>query len=145
MDIPEPLVDQRYCVLTTQGRVTGRRHTAELWFVPAEGGVFLMSGSGGLTQWCLNLQAEEQGVVRIGDRSWLARAAFLTVDDPDREQALATFAAKYLDASPDRASDGPARRDPGSGRSRTSGEVSGRLAAWRRAATVVHMVLTREL
>lgn len=121
MELPEELRTQRYCVLATQGRVTGRRHSAELWFVPAEGGVWLMSGSGGLTQWCLNLQAEEQGVVRIGDRSWLGRAAFLASDDEERDDALEAFHAKYDPPDQDR------------------------LAPWLRDATVVHMVFTREL
>ena len=91
MNLPDELADERYCYLSTQGRVTGRRHTAELWFVPTEGGVYLMSGSGGLTQWCLNLQQEEQGVLRVGHRSWLARVAFLTEHDPDRIEALEAF------------------------------------------------------
>lgn len=121
MEVPEDLRSQRYCYLSTQGRVTGRRHTAELWFVPEEGGVYLMSGSGGLTQWCLNLQAEEQGVVRIDDRSWLARVAFLAHDDPDRTRALEEFHDKY----------DPPGKD--------------RLDPWLRAATVVHLVFTREL
>lgn len=120
-EVPEELRDERYCYLSTQGRVTGRRHTAELWFIPTEGGVFLMSGSGGLTQWCLNLQSEEQGVVRIGDRSWLGRAAFLSRDDDTRDAALEAFHEKY---------------DP---------EGKDRLEPWRRAATVVHMVFTREV
>ena len=81
MDVPDELRSERYCYLTTEGRVTGRRHTAELWFIPTEGGVFLMSGSGGLTQWCLNLQAEERGSIRIDGRTWFARAAFLPMDD----------------------------------------------------------------
>lgn len=120
MEIPEPLADERYCVLSTQGRVTGRRHSAELWFVPTEGGALLMSGSGGLTQWCLNLQAEEQGVVRIGEQAWLARAAFLR-DDDERADALEAFHAKY--------------------------DVGGtdRLSAWLRSATVVQMVFVREV
>jgi deazaflavin-dependent oxidoreductase (nitroreductase family) len=121
MELPDDLRDERYCVLTTQGRVTGRRHSAELWFVPAEGGVWLMSGSGGLTQWCLNLQAEEQGVLRIGDHSWLGRAAFLTDDDAERDEALAGFHDKY----------DPPGKD--------------RLPPWLRNATVVHLVFTREL
>lgn len=121
MNVPEELSGQRYCYLTTQGRVTGRRHTAELWFVPEEGGVYLMSGSGGLTQWCLNLQAEEQGVLRIGDRSWLARVSFLSDDDPARAEALAAFHDRY----------DPPGKD--------------RLEGWLRDATVVHLVFTREL
>jgi hypothetical protein len=121
VELPEDLASERYCVLTTQGRVTGRRHTAELWFVPAPGGVHLMSGSGGLTSWCLNLQSEEQGVLRVGARSWLARAAFLDPDAPERPAVLEAFQERY-----DR--DEPGRR-----------------AAWLRNATVVHMVFTREL
>jgi hypothetical protein len=121
MEIPPELQDERYCLLSTQGRVTGRRHTAELWFVPSEGGVHLMSGSGGLTQWCLNLQAEEQGVLRVGDRAWLGRASFLDRDDPARDHALVRFHDKY---------------DP---------EGKDRTVPWLRNATVVQMVLTHEL
>lgn len=115
------LPDARYCVLTTHGRVTGRRHTAELWFLPAEGGVWMMSGSGGLTSWCLNLSTEGQGVVRIGDRSWLARASVLQDDASERDAVLAGFEAKYP-------TDGPERMD-----------------YWQRHATVLHLVFVREL
>jgi hypothetical protein len=121
MEIPADLQAEHYCLLTTQGRVTGRRHTAELWFIPTEGGVYLMSGSGGLTQWCLNLQAEEQGVLRVADGTWLGRAAFLGQDDPHRAEALERFHAKY---------------DP-DGKDRT--------VPWMRNATVVQLVLTHEL
>lgn len=121
MQLPDELVDERYCYLTTTQRVTARRHTAELWFVPAEGGVYLFSGSGGLTTWCLNLQADEQGVLRIGERSWLARAAFLHEEDPRREEALRAFHHEY----------DPAGKD--------------RTAAWMRNAAVAHLVLVREL
>lgn len=121
MQLPDELVDERYCYLTTTQRVTARRHTAELWFVPAEGGVYLFSGSGGLTTWCLNLQADEQGVLRIGERSWLARAAFLREEDPRRDDALRAFHDKY---------------DP-TGKDRTG--------SWRRSAAVAHLVFVREL
>ena len=118
---PEDLEDVRYCVLATQARMGGRRHSAELWFLPTEGGVYLMSGSGGLTQWCLNLQSEDQGVVRIGGRSWLARASFLHRDDPDRARVLDEFHHRY----------DPPGKD--------------RRGAWLRDATVVQMVFVREV
>jgi hypothetical protein len=121
VDIPPELLAAHYCLFSTQGRVTGRRHTAELWFVPAEGGVYLMSGSGGLTQWCLNLQVEEQGVLRIEDRSWLARGSFFAHDDPERASALERFHERYDPPGKD-------RRSP-----------------WLRNATVAHLVLTHEL
>lgn len=94
VDVETSELVERHCWLTTTGRVTGRRHTAELRFVPADGGVFLLSGSGGLRQWCLDLVAEEQAVVRIGDRRFHARAA--QVANPDtRTAALALFRDKY--------------------------------------------------
>ncbi|HEX2028809.1 MAG TPA: nitroreductase/quinone reductase family protein [Nitriliruptorales bacterium] len=120
-ELPEELHGERYCYLTTTQRVTGRRHTAELWFVPAQGGVYLFSGSGGLTTWCLNLQADEQGVLRIDGRSWLARAAFLPEDDERRIAALQVFHDKY--------------DPPGKDRTRP----------WIRNAAVAHLVLVREL
>jgi hypothetical protein len=120
VDVPDDLRDERYCALSTQGRVTGRRHTAELWFIPCEGGVALMSGSGGLTQWWLNLQVDERGVVRIGDRSWLGRAAIVD-DDTERAALLGRFHDKY----------DPPGKD--------------RLQPWLRNATVVQLVFTREL
>ncbi len=105
VDVDTSTLDQPLCWLTTTGRVTARRHTTELRFVPADGGVFLMSGSGGLRQWCLDLVAEEQAVVRIGDHRYQARAA--QVVDPDvRAAALELFDDKY-----DGAPGGRGRRD----------------------------------
>lgn len=121
MNLPAELASERYAYLSTQARVTGRRHTAELWFVPADGGVYLMSGSGGLTQWCMNLQAEEQGVLRVGGRSWLARVTFLSRDDAEREDVLQAFHDRY----------DPPGKD--------------RLDPWRRDAAVVQLVFTREI
>ena len=120
MEIPEELRQQRYCLLSTQARVTGRRHTAELWFLPTDGGVHLMSGSGGLTTWCRNLELEEQGVLRVADRSWLVRASRVD-DDLERERILLAFHANY---------------DP-PGKDRTG--------PWLRDAVVLQLVLTREL
>ena len=121
MELPEELAAERYCVFSTSGRLHGRRHSAELWFVPAAGGVYLMSGSGGLTQWCFNLEAEHQGVLRVGDRTWLARGAFLDRDDPSRAPALDAFHERYDPSGLD-------RRD-----------------AWMRNAAVAHLVFVREL
>jgi hypothetical protein len=121
VELPESALDHRYCLLTTRTRVSDRSHTAELWFVPAPGGAHLMSGSGGLTNWFLNLQAEEEGVLRIGTNSWLVRAAFLAEDDPLRAEALHRFHERY----------DPPGKD--------------RLPAWLRDAVVAHLVLVRAL
>lgn len=109
-----------YCQLTTTQRVTARRHTAELRFVPAEGGVHLISTSG-LSTWALNLQSDHQAVVEIEGRSWLGRAAFVDADDPRREAIRAAFERRYGDVDDDR-SDG-----------------------WSDEVVVAHFVFTREL
>lgn len=119
MELPESALGDRYCRLTTRTRISDRSHTAELWFVPAPGGAYLMSGSGGLTNWFLNLQAEEEGVLRIGDLAWQVRASFPGRDDPEREEALRAFHARY---------------DTGG---------TNRLGAWLRDAVVAHLVLVR--
>ena len=119
MELPAAALEHRYCLLTTRAR--SRAHTAELWFVPAPGGVHLMSGSGGLTSWCLALQAEEEGVLRIGPWSWQVRAAFLATDDPARTAALEAFHARYDPPGVDR------------------------LGPWLRDAVVAHLVLVRSL
>lgn len=111
---------QRYCRVTIAGRVTARRRTSELWFVPASGGVMLMSGSGGLTQWCMDLEREEQAVLRVGEQSFHVRAAQV-VDDQVRARALELFHDKY---------------DAGR---------SSRLPAWLDNAVVFRAVITREL
>ena len=121
MELPDVALTRRYCLLTTRTRISDRSHTAELWFVPAPGGAYLMSGSGGLTSWFLNLQTEEEGVLRIGDDGWRVRASFPGRDDPEREAALRAFHERY-----DR--DGKDRLDP-----------------WLRDAVVAHLVLVRDL
>jgi hypothetical protein len=121
VELPESALEHRYCLLTTRTRVSDRSHTAELWFVPAPGGAYLMSGSGGLTSWFLNLQTEEEGVLRIGGSSWLVRAAFLAEDDEQRADALQAFHDRY---------DPPGKN---------------RLPGWLRDAVVAHLVLVRAL
>ena len=121
MELPESALSHRYCLLTTRTRITDRSHTAELWFVPAPGGAYLMSGSGGLTSWFLNLQTEEEGVLRIGDHGWRVRAAFPGRDDIERGEALRAFHERYdLDGKD-------------------------RLGPWLRDAVVAHLVLVSEL
>lgn len=121
MELPEAALEHRYCLLTTRTRITDRSHTAELWFVPAPGGVHLMSGSGGLTSWFLNLQTEEEGVLRIADHAWQVRASFPGRDDPQREEALRAFHERY----------DPPGKD--------------RLGAWLRDAVVAHLVISRTI
>jgi hypothetical protein len=122
VELPEAALEHRFCLLTTRTRISDRAHTAELWFVPAPGGAYLMSSSGGLTSWFLNLQTEEEAVLRIGSTAWQVRAAFPGRDAPERADALAAFSSRY-----------------------DSTQGTDRLGAWEHDAVVAHLVLVREL
>ncbi len=51
--------------LTTTGRRTGKPHTVEIWFAVAEGVIYLLSGGGGSSDWCRNLEADPAASFRI--------------------------------------------------------------------------------
>lgn len=46
-----------YGYLETTGRVTGRPHEVEIWFAVDSGVIYMLSGSGGSSDWCRNLKA----------------------------------------------------------------------------------------
>ena len=54
-----------YGYLTTTGRRSGRPHTVEIWFVVSGETIYLLSGSGGDSDWCRNLESEPAATFRI--------------------------------------------------------------------------------
>jgi deazaflavin-dependent oxidoreductase (nitroreductase family) len=88
------LHDESFCYLTTTGRRSGRPHEIEIWFAVRDGTVYLLSGGGDRSDWVRNLRADPGVSLRIGDRTWKARA--LLVEDPDEDAvARRLLAAKY--------------------------------------------------
>jgi deazaflavin-dependent oxidoreductase (nitroreductase family) len=85
--------EEDFCYLTTRGRVTGKPHEIEIWFVVHDGVAYLMSGGGRRSDWVRNLVADENVELRIRDRTWRAVAAIATVPNEDRIRRL--MAAKY--------------------------------------------------
>ena len=78
--------DATYGYLTTTGRVSGRPHEVEIWFAVADGVVYVLSGSGGSSDWCRNLDAVPEASFRIDDAAHEVRGRRVT--DPE-EDALA--------------------------------------------------------
>ena len=60
---------QAFCYLTTTGRVSGRRHTVEIWFARRGPTVYLLSGGGERADWVRNLRRRPEVTVRIGRRN----------------------------------------------------------------------------
>jgi deazaflavin-dependent oxidoreductase (nitroreductase family) len=83
---------EEFCYLTTRGRITGRPHEIEIWFVVRDGLAYVMAGGGRNSDWVRNLMADEQVTLRVGDRSFRARAHVITGDDDSIRRQMA---AKY--------------------------------------------------
>jgi hypothetical protein len=84
-----------FCYLTTTGRVSGRPHTIEIWFVAHEGCAYLMAGNA-RSDWVRNLRVRAATRLRLGVAEVAATA--VAVDDPhDPRQSVvrALMADKY--------------------------------------------------
>jgi deazaflavin-dependent oxidoreductase (nitroreductase family) len=79
--------DLDFCYLTTRGRVTGRPHEIEIWFVRDEDTLYLLAGGGERSDWVRNLRAQPAVTVRVGDVTSAAGAR--VVDDGTTEDGHA--------------------------------------------------------
>jgi deazaflavin-dependent oxidoreductase (nitroreductase family) len=91
---PSDLADNDFCYVTTTGRRTGRPHTIEIWFGERDGVLYLLSGGGGRSDWVKNLRREPAVSVRVGDRTWPARARVVE-DGHEDAAARRLLASKY--------------------------------------------------
>ena len=81
MDLPP------FCYLTTTGRVTGRPHTIEIWFVVEGTSFYLMAGGRDGADWVRNLEADPDVTLRVAERTYPARGR--VVAEGTEEDALA--------------------------------------------------------
>ncbi|HEY7761841.1 MAG TPA: nitroreductase family deazaflavin-dependent oxidoreductase [Actinomycetota bacterium] len=85
--MPDDIAALDFCYLTTTGRVSGKPHRIEIWFVLADETVYLMAGDRDRSDWVRNLMASPDVELEIGGRKRATRAR--VVDDDDEEDALA--------------------------------------------------------
>jgi deazaflavin-dependent oxidoreductase (nitroreductase family) len=78
--------EPEFAYLTTSGRVSGRSHRVELWFVEHEGTVFFLAGGGTHSDWVRNLMASPEVELEVGGHTRTSHARLVT--DPV-EDALA--------------------------------------------------------
>ena len=81
--IERPLADLDFCYLTTSGRITGRPHEIEIWFVVGDGVVYLLSGSGNRSDWVRNLMISPTVTLRVGERKHLTKARVVKDTEED--------------------------------------------------------------
>ena len=71
-----------FCYLTTTGRVSGRPHTIEIWFV-LNGRVLYMLAGGHASDWVKNLMREPSVSVRLRDTLFAGNARVVEQGDED--------------------------------------------------------------
>jgi deazaflavin-dependent oxidoreductase (nitroreductase family) len=84
-----------FCYLTTRGRVTGRPHTIEIWFVVMGESAYLMAGGGDRADWVRNLVADPDVTLRVGAESWPARGRVVEEGSEEDAEARRLMLAKY--------------------------------------------------
>ncbi len=82
------------CHLQTNGRVSGRPRTIEIWFAVEGTRVYLLSGGRETAHWVRNLRADPAVRVRIGGRT-LEGSARTIEGEPRDPVARRLLAAKY--------------------------------------------------
>jgi deazaflavin-dependent oxidoreductase (nitroreductase family) len=87
--------DDDFCYLTTRGRVTGRPHEIEIWFVLDGTTLFMLSGGGGSSDWVRNLTAAPEVRVRLGSSTYDGTARVVDPDTEEDERARRLVFEKY--------------------------------------------------
>lgn len=113
------LAKEEYCYLTTIGRVTGKPHEIEIWFVVQNSSVYLMSGNHG-SDWVKNLLKDPNVIVRIAAHHFKGTAR-LVKNEQEELMARDRLADKYNER-----------------------ESDGSLSEWARTALPVAIDLTGE-
>ena len=88
------LSTEEYCYLTTTGRVTGRTHEIEIWFVLHDNTMHLLAGGKYESDWVKNLLKNPSVTVRIAKHTFAGKARIVT-DEKEDIKARTMLAEKY--------------------------------------------------
>ena len=88
------LSEEEYCYLTTIGRVTGKPHEIEIWFVVHNSTLHLMAGGKHESDWVKNLLKNPSVSVRIANHTFAGTARSVN-DETEEMKARYALAEKY--------------------------------------------------
>ncbi len=83
-----------YLYLTTTGRVSGRPHEIEIWFVAHAGGYYLVSEKLDRADWVRNILHNPAVTFRLGETTYTGTARTV---DPALEPELAAAVSRLMD------------------------------------------------
>jgi deazaflavin-dependent oxidoreductase (nitroreductase family) len=85
---------EEYCYLTTTGRVTGKPHEIEIWFVIHDNTLHLLAGGKHEADWVKNLIKNPSVTVRIAKHAFVGTARVVT-DEQEDNKSRYSMAEKY--------------------------------------------------
>ena len=88
------LIAGKVMILTTQGRKTGMPRDTALWYVYEGRTIYCASRRGEGSQWLLNLRANPDVSVRIGN-SWFTSIGSFVTDPLETDQVIRKLERKY--------------------------------------------------
>jgi deazaflavin-dependent oxidoreductase (nitroreductase family) len=89
--------DEQYCYLTTTGRVTGRPHRIEIWFVIDGDTLYMLSGGRDRSDWVRNLRREPRVTVELGNAGFAGEARVVE-DEAEDARARRLVHDKYAES-----------------------------------------------
>lgn len=75
--------EERFCYLTTTGRVSGRPHTIEIWFALHECALYMLSGGKDKSDWVKNALRQPNVTIKIKDSHFTGHARLIQHPDED--------------------------------------------------------------
>ena len=88
------LIAGKVMILTTQGRKTGMPRDTALWYVHEGRTIYCASRRGEGSQWLLNLRANPDVSLRIGN-SWFTSIGSFVTDPLETDQVIRKLERKY--------------------------------------------------
>jgi len=98
-DLLARLAKEDFCYITTVGRVSGKPHQIEIWFVARDSSMYLMAGSHG-SDWVKNLRKDQSAQVRIAKNHFTGTARLVN-DEAEETWVRNTMADKYNEREED--------------------------------------------
>ena len=86
-----------YCYITTAGRITGKRHTVEIWFAAVDATLYVLAGGGERADFVRNAIKQPRVEIRIGTRRSRRQKATARIvrDATEDAQARGLLLEKY--------------------------------------------------
>ena len=102
------LSEEEYCYLTTTGRVTGKPHEIEIWFVVHNDTLHFLAGGKYESDWVKNLLKNPSVSVRIAKHTFVGTARIVS-EEKEEMMARTAMAEKYQEWEEGRTLSGWAR------------------------------------